>query len=459
MQANRYEGLVVWLNAMVESAGTESSPGRASRARAGADRAGARADGRARQLRAPPTRRIDDLQRGHRAALLRGGQLELHAQLPVRLPERQGERARRLQEHRRRLPAGRPEQAEAPPLGGINLGVSSYSENKDQAFEAIECMIQPANQIEIAERGRPAAGARGPLRREGDREGLSRLRRPDPRVDRRRRAAPGVARLPGPLAGDPAHDPPDRPTSPPTTRARPTRSSATTSSRRSTGRGCSEEARAARAGEAGRRRSPTATRAERKLGWMLCAPAVSRCCSSPPIRSSTRSSSRSRTSTCASPTSAASSGSTTTSTCSPRPVVDGRRQHAFITVVSVAIEFVLGMGIALLMHRAIFGRGVVRTSVLIPYGIVTVVAAFAWFFAFHPTPVRQPAPFVADDKAGSATASAPSRDHHRRGLEDDPVHGPAAARRPDDDRRRPLRGGEGRRRERRGSASSGSPCR
>ena len=36
------------------------------------------------------------------------------------------------------------------------------------------------------------------------------------------------------------------------------------------------------------------------------------------------------------------------------------------------------------MHRAIFGRGVVRTSVLIPYGIITVVAAFAWQFAFAP---------------------------------------------------------------------------
>jgi multiple sugar transport system permease protein len=34
------------------------------------------------------------------------------------------------------------------------------------------------------------------------------------------------------------------------------------------------------------------------------------------------------------------------------------------------------------MHRAIFGRGTVRTVVLIPYGIITVVAAFAWQFAF-----------------------------------------------------------------------------
>ena len=49
----------------------------------------------------------------------------------------------------------------------------------------------------------------------------------------------------------------------------------------------------------------------------------------------------------------------------------------FITVVSVAIELVLGMLIALVMHRAIFGRGPVRAAILIPYGIVTVVAAFA----------------------------------------------------------------------------------
>jgi multiple sugar transport system permease protein len=72
---------------------------------------------------------------------------------------------------------------------------------------------------------------------------------------------------------------------------------------------------------------------------------------------------------------------------------------AFITVVSVSVEFVLGMAIALVMHRAIFGRGAVRTSVLIPYGIVTVVAAFAWQFAFQPdTGFINQLPFVADDK-------------------------------------------------------------
>ena len=52
----------------------------------------------------------------------------------------------------------------------------------------------------------------------------------------------------------------------------------------------------------------------------------------------------------------------------------------------MSIELVLGMLIALVMHRAIFGRGPVRTAILIPYGIVTVVSAFAWRYAFDAGP-------------------------------------------------------------------------
>lgn len=55
-----------------------------------------------------------------------------------------------------------------------------------------------------------------------------------------------------------------------------------------------------------------------------------------------------------------------------------------ITVVTVAVELVLGMGLAIVMHRTIVGRGLVRTSALIPYGIVTVVAAFSWRYAWTP---------------------------------------------------------------------------
>jgi multiple sugar transport system permease protein len=55
-----------------------------------------------------------------------------------------------------------------------------------------------------------------------------------------------------------------------------------------------------------------------------------------------------------------------------------------ITVVSVSIEFVLGLALALVMHRTLVGRGLVRTAVLIPYGIVTVVAAYSWYYAWTP---------------------------------------------------------------------------
>jgi trehalose/maltose transport system permease protein len=56
----------------------------------------------------------------------------------------------------------------------------------------------------------------------------------------------------------------------------------------------------------------------------------------------------------------------------------------FITVVSVAVELVLGMGLALVMRYALIGRGLVRTAILVPYGIVTVVAAYSWQYAWTP---------------------------------------------------------------------------
>lgn len=57
---------------------------------------------------------------------------------------------------------------------------------------------------------------------------------------------------------------------------------------------------------------------------------------------------------------------------------------AVITVISVVIELVIGLAFALVMHRAIFGRRTVRTAILIPYGIITVIAAFAFRFAVQP---------------------------------------------------------------------------
>ena len=53
-----------------------------------------------------------------------------------------------------------------------------------------------------------------------------------------------------------------------------------------------------------------------------------------------------------------------------------------ITVISVSIQFVLGMCLALAMHRVIFARGFVRGIALVPYAIVAVVAAESWMLAW-----------------------------------------------------------------------------
>ena len=56
---------------------------------------------------------------------------------------------------------------------------------------------------------------------------------------------------------------------------------------------------------------------------------------------------------------------------------------AIITVVSVVIELVLGFGFAWVMYRILRGRSIIRTAILVPYGIVTVVSAFVWRYAFQ----------------------------------------------------------------------------
>ncbi len=70
-----------------------------------------------------------------------------------------------------------------------------------------------------------------------------------------------------------------------------------------------------------------------------------------------------------------------------------------IMVVTVLVELVIGFAFAMVMHRVIFARGVIRTSILIPYGIITVVSGFAWQFAFSNTNgfVNSWLPFIGDD--------------------------------------------------------------
>jgi multiple sugar transport system permease protein len=55
----------------------------------------------------------------------------------------------------------------------------------------------------------------------------------------------------------------------------------------------------------------------------------------------------------------------------------------FFTVTCVVIETVLGVLMALVMHKAFKGRAIVRASILIPWAIPTVVSALLWKWIFQ----------------------------------------------------------------------------
>lgn len=55
------------------------------------------------------------------------------------------------------------------------------------------------------------------------------------------------------------------------------------------------------------------------------------------------------------------------------------------TGISVALELVLGLGLALILNKAIFGQGFVRTTSLIPWAIPTAVAALMWGYLYDGT--------------------------------------------------------------------------
>ena len=65
--------------------------------------------------------------------------------------------------------------------------------------------------------------------------------------------------------------------------------------------------------------------------------------------------------------------------------LDALLSTTIITVFSVVIELVLGLALAMVMHRALTLRRTVRVAILVPYGIITVISAYAFAFAVDPT--------------------------------------------------------------------------
>ena len=133
-------------------------------------------------------------------------------------------------------------------------------------------------------------------------------------------------------------------------------------------------------------RVSASTRAERRLGWMLCAPAViiMLAVAAYPVVYSVWLSLQRYDLRFPSQAKFIGLGNYAAVLSSPY-WWQALLNTVIITVASVAIELIVGMALALVMQRTIFGRGLVRTSILVPYGIVTVVAARSWQFAFTPS--------------------------------------------------------------------------
>src|SRR4051794_3741591 len=53
------------------------------------------------------------------------------------------------------------------------------------------------------------------------------------------------------------------------------------------------------------------------------------------------------------------------------------------TVASVSFEFLIGLGMAMAMHAAFKGQGLLRTVVLVPWAVLTVVTAMMWRTMFE----------------------------------------------------------------------------
>ena len=106
-------------------------------------------------------------------------------------------------------------------------------------------------------------------------------------------------------------------------------------------------------------------------------------------------------------------------------------EHTLIfTVASVTLELFIGLAMALAMHAAFKGQGLLRTVVLVPWAVLTVVTAVMWRTMFV-----SPYGFVntilgTQTRLAGLRAAGADRHHHRRRLEDGAVHGAAHPRGP-----------------------------
>ena len=154
VQGNKYEGLVVWFNQMVESAGTSvlAGPDEIELEREPTERALEIMGRLSTSEAADPSITTSEEDPGRLA--FQSGTSAFMINYPFVYPSAKEEAPDLFKVMKAaKYPAVDEGTPSAPPLGGINLGVSAYSQNQDLAYEAIECLIQPENQLATATAG------------------------------------------------------------------------------------------------------------------------------------------------------------------------------------------------------------------------------------------------------------------------------------------------------------------
>ena len=154
VQGNKYEGLVVWANAMITSAGTSilAGPEKVALDEPKTELALKTMGQFATSPVAPAN--IDTSTEDTARLGFESGSSSFMINYPFVYPSAKANAPDVFKQiAAAKYPQVDPSLPSKPPLGGINIAVSSYSKHQAKAFEAIKCLIQPENQLAIAKAG------------------------------------------------------------------------------------------------------------------------------------------------------------------------------------------------------------------------------------------------------------------------------------------------------------------
>ncbi len=154
VQANRYEGLVVLVNQLIESAGTSilAAPKEIDLQREPTERA----LGILGRLSRSPIAASNITTSTEDTARLgfESGNSAFMINYSFVYPSAKANAPKIFEQMRAaKYPQVDPSIPSKPPIGGINIGVSAYSKHQQEAFAATECLVKPDNQLEIAKLG------------------------------------------------------------------------------------------------------------------------------------------------------------------------------------------------------------------------------------------------------------------------------------------------------------------